>query len=385
MAFLTVRLQAQLDDVGLYAGYLYAFGRDGRIRVYDWERLVHEQTEDGRLWNVAELAFVRNDVLGTTTNLFSLQGYGKEVRTFAKRLSKKDISINLADHKPDTEAKSPVSFPRDVAFYNGHLYLTGREGFFVSTIAQNGHSGGLSTPEMVHDFAGVALRAKFGVICISGGHSGVLCLPLAAFDDALPDAGEPFYADSVTSRKSSWMYEDILNVQLDGGLGYIDNKTERRKESYGLEKERQYITHLGERFIGDDDIVRDFGDGKIEMAFASNNILYALDSSWVMHMARKHSELGDEETVGFHEWRSVPFKGQVFDGFSMTKGLVLDSEEGTFYLTAIGRPSLLHPGENVTVRSFSNSRYYTRLIVSVKDDHTLVSCVWPELDTKKSE
>jgi hypothetical protein len=347
--------------------------------VYKWPSIIDELTaNDRKLSNIAELAFCRNDVVDDITKLLQLEGYGADIQADARRFSKRSFTVDLRKHEPSFEVGSPVSFPKDVAFYNGHMYLTGREGVFASTIAQNGTFGGLTPLTQIHDFPGVALRAKYGVVSISGGHSGVLCLPLAPYDSSLPSAGEPFLDESVTSRKCSWMVEDILNVQLDGGLGYIDNATEEQKTQYSIEREKRYISHLGTRVITNENIVRDFGEGPIEGAFASNKRLYAIDANRVMHIAEKTEGPGISDQIGFELRRNISFGSQVYDGYSMTKGLVVDGEEGTFYFRGNGHPAILHPGENVTVRSFNNSIYYKRIIASVKEDHSLVSCIWPD-------
>ncbi len=230
---LVLSIPGDFWDVQIYRGRLYLWHYDGRISVYDWERLIElAYPKAGRSLavNAAWLrgnSLYRPDVLA----VFDDPGFRNVLDAdFAKlRAEAPVITPKLLNGALYGEQDNPVKeLPTDTEIFSNILYLVTYDGFWSATAHRNNRRYPVSSrPQKRWDGQAFSASASHGRIALSAGDDGLFEYDLRHRDDNSSN-GNLYRPQShnrdgsvsqLTGRHSSyadWAFASVYSTSLVG-------------------------------------------------------------------------------------------------------------------------------------------------------------------------
>ena len=220
-------------DVQIYKGRLYLWQYDGRLSVYDWERLIELAYPKASRSLEVKAAWLRGhslyhpDVLA----VFDDPGYRKVFNAnFAGLRSEAPvITPKLLNGALYGEQDNPVKeLPTDTEIFSNILYLVTYDGFWSASAHRNNRRYPVSSkPKKRWDGQAYSASASHGRIALSAGDDGLFEYDLRSRDDS-PNGGNAYFpgtndkngrTNPLTDRHSSyadWAFASIYSTSLVG-------------------------------------------------------------------------------------------------------------------------------------------------------------------------
>ena len=220
-------------DVQIYRGRLYLWHYDGRLSVYDWEKLIELAYPKAGRSLAVKAAWLRGNALYNPDALavFDDPAFRKLLDTSLESLKSEApvITPGLLNKALYGEQDNPVSeLPTDTVIFNNRLYLVTYGGLWSSTAHRNNRRYPVSTRPKKHWDAQVySASASQGRMALSAGDDGLFELDLRSRDEGthgrdvyIPGSDrENGSVSQLTDRHSSyadWAFASIYNTSLVG-------------------------------------------------------------------------------------------------------------------------------------------------------------------------
>lgn len=220
-------------DVQIYKGRLYLWHYDGRLSVYDWERLIELAYPKASRSLAVKAAWLRGNSLYNPDVLavFDDPGFRKVLdANFAElRAEAPVITPKLLNGALYGEQDNPVKeLPTDTEIFSNILYLTTYDGFWSATAHRNNRRYPVSSrPQKRWDGQAYSASASHGRIALSAGDDGLFEYDLRHHDDNSSN-GNLYRPQShnrdgsvsqLTGRHSSyadWVFASVYSTSLVG-------------------------------------------------------------------------------------------------------------------------------------------------------------------------
>ncbi len=220
-------------DVQIYRGRLYLWHYNGRLSVYDWERLIDLAYPKAGGSLAVKAAWLRGNSLYNPDVLavFDDPSFRKLLDTSLVKLRAEApvITPGLLNKALYGEQDNPVSeLPTDTLIFNNRLYLVTYGGLWSATAHRNNRRYPVSSRPKKHWDAQVySASASQGRMALSAGDDGLFELDLRSRDDDT-NGGNVYFSGSdgkngsvrqLTSRHSSyadWAFASVYSTSLVG-------------------------------------------------------------------------------------------------------------------------------------------------------------------------
>lgn len=387
----TLRVPGNYEDIYLYKGRLYLWTVEHDLLVLNWDALLESVSDYVPREHLAfHWSFARNDYLRSAQFAEMLQDpdLGRDFALKALAIDSARLVIDrslLASHTVFA-TQSTVDEITDVLLYNDVLYVGSTSGVYGSFVARNNEES-LERVDKIGEPHTVAISARYGTLTGACCEDGLFCWSTLQLDTR----PRILYRTERFTREACWLRSDFLTLG-EGSFTYFVNERAKKREKGGRRTDRLQESALE----GDDSIIVEYGHEVIEALrlirdpqptlrtlFTLNNHVYLCAMvgerlqvvRWFRPLrADSFYKRGLVNPTTYHDLGVDVFSGAAID----TKTIVLDTDGGTLILHEDTQEQfLLTPGVNVEVRTFPNSKWYGCLVCSIKEDHALVSCIWP--------
>lgn len=230
---LVLSIPGDFWDVQIYRGRLYVWHYDGRLSVYDWERLIDLAYPKAGGSLAVKAAWLRGNSLYNPDVLavFDDPAFRKLLDTSLEELRAEVpvITPALLNQALYGEQDNPVSeLPTDTVIINNRLYLVTYGGLWSATAHRNNRRYPVSSRPKKHWDAQVySASASQGRMVLSAGDDGLFELDLRSRDDDT-NGGNVYFSGSdgkngsvsqLTGRHSSyadWAFASVYSTSLVG-------------------------------------------------------------------------------------------------------------------------------------------------------------------------
>ena len=256
----TIKIQGNFYDSQIYRGKLYLWHFDGRLSVYDWDRLVRNIESDDYVSYVKELCFLDGSYL-YHYDWFDRLLKDREINNLLKdkitQLTTKQFFVSKEELASVVIKEYDVplgEMPLDTHIYNKKLYYTIDEGQFVSRLLSNDNPiSATKRPTRIFDGRVVHMAVNNGRMAMSMLSDGLYEREL--FDFA------HFYGNDikrVTDRHSNFAYynySNIFNSSLVGESFLVYNSYDDGILQQFYRDERRVIDRTKAAFYGEESII----------------------------------------------------------------------------------------------------------------------------------
>ena len=262
---LVLSIPGDFWDVQIYRGRLYLWHYDGRLSVYDWERLIELAYPKASRSFAAKAAWLRGDSLyhPNVLAVFDDPGFRKALDSDFDGLRAETpvITPQLLNGALYGEQDNPVKeLPTDTEIYNNVLYLVTYDGFWsAKTHSKHLRNPVSSRPQKRWDAPVYSASASQGRMALSAGDEGLFDYDLRSRDDH-PNGGNVYFPRSdyengsvnrLTGRHSSyadWASASVYSTSLVGESCLLAFR--RQHDPIGSRRfRRQFIREIPESEI----------------------------------------------------------------------------------------------------------------------------------------
>ena len=252
-------------DVQIYKGRLYLWHYDGRLSVYNWERLIElAYPKAGRSFAVKAAWLQGNslynpDILAVFDDpafLKVLDAKFAELRAEAPVLTPKLLNGALYG-----EQDNPVKeLPTDTEIFSNILYLVTYDGFWSATAHRNNRRYPVSSrPKKRWDAPVYSASASYWRIALSAGDDGLFEFDFRNRDDS-PNYGDSYlpqsnykdgFVSQLTGRHSSyadWAFASVYSTSLVGESCLLAFRWQRGPAGLGRFR-REFVREIDESEI----------------------------------------------------------------------------------------------------------------------------------------
>ena len=203
-------------DVQIYEGRLYLWHYDGRLSVYDWEKLVELVYPEARWSFIAKAAWLHGNLLyhpAVRTVFEDPKFYDLFDKQYASLIADSPVITppNILEESLYGEQDNPVKeLPTDTEIFNDILYLVTYEGLWSATVRKNRRYLVNSRPEKCWDAQVYSVAASHGQIALSAGNEGL-------FEYDMRHDGDGDGVTQLTPRHSSyadWTFASVYSTSL---------------------------------------------------------------------------------------------------------------------------------------------------------------------------
>jgi hypothetical protein len=401
---ISLRIIGRYQDIYLYKGNLYLWTTENDLQVISWDALISAvaSSTDSLIVN---WSFTRNDFLRSSQFKDMLNDSMMRELLSRKLLQADDSDIALEPpylEKFRTQIiDNHVEDTTDMLFYRDVLYISSASGVYSR---HTGNNRGLLDPaslQKIHDAYTVSISAKYRTLNGACCEDGLFCWSTVE----LKQRAEQVYRSEKFTRATSWLHSDFLTLEDDSFSYHVNQrynqpprlsdatqlvespkKTPVETSNVGENTEsldESSIEKYGIAVFGETDLVKE------ATARITPRTLFTLANSvFLCGKVDNHHRLirwkrpardtrfqdeGFVEGVIYGDIYNDVFSGAAID----SRTVVLDTENGSLICEDKSEPYWLSHGMNVGLRAFSDSRWYVNLVCSIKEDHVLVSCIWP--------
>lgn len=413
-------------DVQIYRGRLYLWHYDGRLSVYDWERLIELAYPNADRSLAVKAAWLRGNSL-----------YNPDVRAvFDDPEFRKVLDANFAELRAEApvitpkllngalygEQDNPVKeLPTDTEIFSNILYLVTYDGFWSATAHRNNRRYPVSSrPKKLWDAQAFSASAAHWGIALSAGDDGLFEFDLRHRDDDSSNGNlyrpQSHYRDGsvsqLTGRHSSyadWAFDSVYSTSLVGESCLLAFRWQRDPARSGRLR-REFVREINESEIlqkgrvtglswGAGDKICGIDGAKLTvMRFVQKNVtkpetetpqaLLVSDrvSSPSSIVAKNDAELPRRESP-FGSVGSIPFKEEadVIKAGLAYFGILLETSD-QLHVFRSDKDVWSMPGPIVRWRTYPRTKYYeNHLHVIVQDAVHIVAFVhdyWQDQEEK---
>ena len=230
-------------DVQIYSGRLYLWHYDGRLSVYDWEKLINLVYPRAVQSLAVKAAWLRGNSLyhPDVLAVFEDPAFRKLLEKELAKLTAEApvITPKMLEKSLYGEQDNPVKeLPTDTEIFKNILYLVTYEGFWSATAHRKNRRYPVSSkPKKRWDAQVYSASASHGRIALSAGNDGLYEFDVD-YSNGFEDRGDAGIAP-LSSRHSSyadWAFASIYNTSLVGrscllAYSWQDDSTDPRRRS----------------------------------------------------------------------------------------------------------------------------------------------------------
>ncbi|HLF80024.1 MAG TPA: hypothetical protein VJB57_21300 [Dehalococcoidia bacterium] len=348
-------IEGEFNDIHPYMDYLFLLSQDYELRVVDWASWVARIADELNDWDLASFvsaALSDNRKLSTTKGADRV----RETRNLGR------VPEDLVLYR----APLGVHSCADWVIYNRTLYYATSNGVWMLPLLINGTFDGTLEPRKLIEPRSFQLRAKFGLITAACGVEGLAASGTYVWDfQELPHV-EGRTVNNVPADRIGWMQHNVIGISEDSAsLLYNSLADADFGSGYTPQSERQAVSQFGFQLRSSRDLFAE--PTHFVRGFASNQRLYGWAGNRVKIMAFDAPALTGR--LGVVKEFELPVTS-IYEGTSFQSGLTFDTDQGTYFTSALHiQPTLISRGENVIVRTFTQSKQYNLQVWSVKEDH----------------
>ena len=394
---LVLSIPGDFWDVQIYRGRLYLWHYDGRLSVYDWERLIELAYPGASRSLPVKAAWLRGNSLYHPDVLAVFED--PSFRSVLKR-QLEGLMAEIPVITPEVLEKSlygvqdnPVKeLPTDTEIYNNVLYLVTYDGFWsAKTHSKHLRYPVSSRPKKRWDAPVYSASASHRRIALSAGDEGLFDYDIDFVDgfEVSVDGG----IARLTSRHSTyadWAFASIYNTSLVGRsclLGYgwhydSDNPRVRRRTFVREIDESEIFKngHEADLSWGAGDKICDLsGDELTVTRYVQQNVTNARTGIPVARLDSKETVLSDADAMTDHplDPRDAPFssvgtipigeKAEIVKAGLAYFGILLETNDQLLVYRS-DNDSWKFPGPIVRWRTYPRAKYYENHLHIVVED-----------------
>ena len=410
----------------IYKGRLYLWHYDGRLSVYDWERLIELAYPKASRSHAVKAAWLRGNSLyhPDVLAVFDDPGFREVLdANFAElRAEAPVITPKLLNGALYGEQDNPVKeLPTDTEIFSNILYLVTYDGFWSATAHRNNRRYPVSSrPKKRWDAQAFSASASYGRIALSAGDDGLFEFDLRQRDDN-PNNRSSYFprldyengtVSQLTGRHSSyadWAFASVYSTSLVGESCLLAFCWQREPSSSGRLR-RQFVREIDESEILQSGSVTGFswgagdkicgvdGNEVTVMRYVQKNVtkpetdthkaLLVSDRTTTPSSAEAMTEAADRRAESpFDSVGSVPLKTEadVIKAGLAYFGILLETSDQLNVFRS-DKDVWSMPGPIVRWRTYPRAKYYeNHLHIIVEDAVHLVAFVhdyWQPQDEK---
>ena len=339
-------------------GLLFAVTQEFDVLVIDWERLVQDWTRKGFLTPLQQILMSDNKRLSR-----SARGYSTDEPQLV------DLGEIPADFVLARFDLNLTSFA-DWAIYNRTIYLSDSQAVWEIPVFINGSFERFGAPTTIVQAPALQLKVKYGVLSAACGVAGLAARPVFHWNQQDFPSIAPVDVVDAPAMRTSWLGSNALAIAEDRLSILGTHFAEGSQTSSDRELERKFVdVFASTRRL---DTTRGMNDIHFGSGFGTSALFYALSEGALTIL-----KLGAEPDAEWAITGRRDLDAQIFDGFSSTTGIALDTDVGTY----AGGPrasalKLISREPNLTVRAFNQSMRYKRQLWSVKEQRIEIDAVY---------
>ncbi len=341
-------IPGSFDEVHPYMGYLFLLTDEFDLMVVDWrgwaEEIASHYQQPAGVFDALADAHHREKALNLSLTL--------EVDSIPDQfiVSTESLGIGSCAHWD---------------IYNSVLYIANLTGLHVYPLLINGTFEGVKERTKYVESPTFDVSPKWGIVTTAAGDQGFFAQAAYLWEgDFRPDFVNRHF-DGIEAHSSTWLSDKALAF-TETGAQIFTNEFGPAKLSRQIGRaEGIAISSFGTRQGSIEPTVDQ--DVTFAGGFASNQSIYVFAGN----RATRYKVASDNEHDMLGEPRhfELPCR-EITGGATFRPGVVFDTDAGTFHSDALNfNPTLVSPGENVSLRVFRRSYDHVYQIWSVKDDH----------------
>ena len=252
-------------DVQIYRGRLYLWHYDGRLSVYDWEKLVELAYPKASQSLAVKAAWLRGNSLyhPDVLAVFEDPAFRKLLEKELAKLTSEApvITPKMLEKSLYGEQDNPVKeLPTDTEIFGNILYLVTYDAFWSATAHRNNRRYPVSSrPKKRWDAQAFSASASHGRIVLSAGDDGLFEFDLRYSDDN-PNGGKVYFPGSndengsvsqLTGRHSSyadWSFSSVYSTSQAGESCLLAFRWQRDPATSGR-LQREFVREIDESEI----------------------------------------------------------------------------------------------------------------------------------------
>jgi len=378
-------IEGVFEDGYLYGGVLYLITQDQELWLFDWDAFVEDFiSRIPHLRWILKWSFLRNHFLSTEQfkDIWDTCDAWQSLWPALQEASEKQFAFAFDELELFAVCRMALTTEliNDITIYNFVLYFADECGTYESLLVQENRRLRLPLkPEKLHDVPTFGLSAKYRLLNTSCAEDGLFSL--STFSENRLEQPHPWrYHFEKFSLGSVWIGSDFISYGSGEEFDYLMNvrSTYRKQVAEQADEEREAIEHIGERVLNIREIVRGRHQPKgVKSVFTGMYRVYVCDMEGQLLVYRRARRKDKFLQKGLEFERVVHDQiGTIYGGVTVHSMAILDTGEGTFVEDETGL-YLLEGGSNALVRSFPAAKWYDRLVLSIKDDHLSMACLWP--------
>lgn len=370
----TLRIPGDYWDCQVYRGRLYLWRMDGRLVIYDWDRLVDSLTQDPGELFALRCAFSRGDYLYGPGRLMLLDpDFADLMRNKLGNIAGRPWAPSyqaLAECTLGTQDDPFDDLPTDTELYNSNLYGATDSGLWRVTAHLDGKKHKVSPhPIKVWDGHIYSVRASShgGRLALAAGSDGLFEYHASSNRHHYLGLGQEGFVDwnlvrihPEHSSVANWSYSSIYSSSY-VGHGYLAAfQPERRRHA-------DYNALLFMGVFSQDEIFSESGDG---LSWGSQDKIYRIRPGGLDVVSYSQRRLDKGEA--FYHKTFLPFdgwKGQIEGGGAALFGVVVQCENAVVVIRSDNQPSCNFPGSPVRWRIYPRSNCYQNHLHVIYEQH----------------
>jgi hypothetical protein len=382
MKIFSVLIPGSFEDAFLYMGYLLAFTEERSLRMYSMAAVAGHVAQylDPAYEEVPSYFFERNDRWTRQLNrLLDAPASVESLLTNLARVPQPFVELPASNDflAMESTLHIPDRILLDVNVYNGRVYV-GTESHLYD-FSLDWEQPSIVTPMRLRfDARTLSTVAGFGAVSASCEDSGLF----TAIDDFgwLGVRHQGFIRVANDSRRAAFLEFNLVNYpQLEPpALLLASHRDLGRFSAASLEHEGAVITELGNAQTDLSDVVEAVGrtsraGGAVEHMWNSGKYFFAKIGPDVF-LVSGHAPLRGGRIIARRIGR---VEGRIVGTGFIEKGTVIETDDAVYALLG-GEAHQIYTGGAISVRTFSRSKWYRRIIAITTEAGVILTVVFDD-------
>lgn len=351
---LRILISGEYWDTQIYKGRLYLFGKNGDIRVVNWDKLIGEWRVEEPLRLAMQCAFSQSDYLyGTQWSLFfSDSEVRKLIQSKFERLATFDLQVSSKTLEACTVGRQDNQFPfphADSTIYAETMYVASRNGVIGAKCNKKNKFPISTRLQKTWDCPVNAIAASYNTLALAAGDEGLFEQTLNGFLWHEGQLGsKPRQLTERNCTDCNWTFHSIYGSSHTAG-GILANFTK-------------------------DDNIRTF-----DRVISEERIFHAQGYSWGIQEKLCQVNLGAIRIVRYEPWAEEKlsdlgtieldsWKGKVISGRVAYFGTIVECENALVVVPSGEGKVITIKGEPVNWRVFPRARHYENQLHVIYED-----------------
>lgn len=367
----TISIKGDFIDSQIYSGRLYLWHFNGKLSIYDWNKLINQIDTDTNDQLAIKYSFMNGAFLYKVHEMFDDEEFKNLILKKIKRISNKEYVINdkvLEDCKIYENDTPTGILPIDTEIYNNVLYCLTEKGLFSSKIENNKSSKKKLKKEIqISDIMAFSIKANlYPQIVISAGEEGVFEYYVNDNIDRI-DVNtlkqveySLFQVSESHSTFANYVNRSIYSTSLIGKSKFLDYEWDKNRNVYFRNQKSDKDSF--EIFDDRDD------DRDINVSWGVDDKIYKISNEEIKY--RRVSNISNQslnvEKINIRDKIKQNY-GNVIGASSSHFGTIIEYENALLVLCSDGEKFDIN-GEIVNWRVFPRSKCYQNQLHVILND-----------------